>query len=133
MSGVSIVGELMRADAGLVARVAVENIRAGRLPDGATLPAILLRTVSSTERQALTRGDTVPTTDRVSATVRAASYLDQCDIMKLMLAACAGKIGTIAGFDSVAVLSAGAGPDVAGPADSYEQTQDFRVSFDAPF
>jgi hypothetical protein len=32
----------------------------------------------------------------------------------------------------VSILTAGTGPDVAGPNDSYEQTQDFRVSFDAP-
>lgn len=29
-------------------------------------------------------------------------------------------------------VAAGVGPDVGGPADSFEQTQDFRVSFDAP-
>lgn len=133
MSGVSIVGELLRSAAAVTDRVPIAQIKAGRLPDGIVLPVILLRTISSIEWQELTRDSIVPTTDRVAATVRAASYREQREIMKLMLAACAGRTGSIAGFDSVAVLSAGAGPDVAGPADSFEQTQDFRVSFDAPF
>jgi hypothetical protein len=133
MSGVSIVGELLRAAPAITSRVPLDRIKAGRLPDGIPLPAILLRTISSTEWQALSREAIVPTTDRVAATVRAGSYREQREIMKLILAACAGQTGTIANFDSVAVLSAGAGPDVAGPADSFEQTQDFRVSFDTPF
>ncbi|WP_294353323.1 hypothetical protein [uncultured Sphingomonas sp.] len=132
MSGVSIIGALLAAHKALRDLVPEDRIKAGRLPDGVKLPALLVRTVSSGEWQALERGDNVPTTDRVSVTVRAASYRDQKAVMKLIVAACAGRTGMIADFNRVAVLTAGAGPDVAGPADSFEQTQDFRVSFDAP-
>ena len=132
MSGVGIVGELLRAHKPLTEIVQAASIKQGRLPDDVDLPALLIRTVSSTEWQALTRGDVVPTTDRVSVAVRAESYRQQKAVMKLIVAACAGRTGSIAGFDNVAVLTAGAGPDVSGPADTYEQTQDFRVSFDAP-
>ncbi|MCU6454350.1 DUF3168 domain-containing protein [Sphingomonas sp. A2-49] len=132
MSGVTIVGALLRASEALTAVVPAESIKAGRLPDDVALPAILLRTVSSLEWQALTRGATVPTTDRVAVAVRAKSYRDQRAVIRLIVAACAGQTGSIAGFESVAVLTAGTGPDGIGPGDSYEQTQDFRVSFDAP-
>lgn len=132
MSGVAIVGALLREHAALGAVVPADRIKAGRLPDSVALPAVLLRTISSVEWQALTREAVVPTTDRVAVMVRAATYREQQAIMKLFVAACAGRTGTIAGFANVAVLTAGGGPDVAGPANSFEQTQDFRVSFDAP-
>lgn len=132
MSGVTIVGALLRASDALTAVVPAERIKAGRLPDDVALPAILLRTVSSMEWQALTRGTTVPTTDRIAVAVRAKDYREQRAVIRLIVAACAGKTGTITGFESVAVLTAGTGPDGIGPGDSYEQTQDFRVSFDAP-
>ncbi len=132
MSGVLIVGELLLAHAPLALVVPNDRIKAGRLLDNVSLPAILLRTISSTEWQALSRGSIVPTTDRVAVAVRAGSYAQQCAVIALIVEACAGRIGTIADFANVAVLTAGTGPDVAGPADSYEQTQDFRVSFDKP-
>jgi hypothetical protein len=131
MSGVAIIDALLGAHAPLLAVVPREATKQGRLPDKTPLPALLIRTTASNEWQALTRGDVVPTTDLVSVAVRASSYRQQKAVMKLIVAACAGRTGTIAGFNNVAVLTAGAGPDVAGPADSYEQTQDFRVSFDA--
>ena len=132
MSGSAIIAELLRADVALAALVPAERIKGGRLPDGIALPALLVRTISGTEWQALERGATVPTTDRVAVAVRAESYREQRALIRLIVAACAGRTGSIAGFDSVAVLTAGTGPDGIGPGDSYEQTQDFRVSFDAP-
>lgn len=132
MSGVDIIGTLLAGHEPLVTVVPPTSIKQGRLPDGVPLPALLIRTTASNEWQALSRGSSVPTTDLVSVAVRAKSYREQKAVMKLIVAACAGRTGTIAGFANVAVLTAGAGPDVSGPADSYEQTQDFRVSFDAP-
>ncbi|MEG3089502.1 hypothetical protein [Sphingomonas sp. PB4P5] len=140
MSGVTIIGELLRANAPIAAFLAdrdppvlaADQIKAGRLPDGVALPAFLIRTVSVVERQFLKRTGMVHTVERVSVAVRAASYRDQRKAIRLSRPACAGKVGAIAGFTNVSILTAGTGPDVTGPGDSYEQTQDFRVSFDAP-
>lgn len=131
MSGIEIIGALLRAHAPLVAVIPADRIKAGRLPDAVQLPALLIRTISVTERQPLKRGNVVRTTERVSVAVRAGSYREQRAIIKLARAACAGKTGTIADAANVSVLTAGTGPDGTGPGDSFEQTQDFRVSFDA--
>jgi hypothetical protein len=139
MSGVTIIGELLRANEPISAflldrdtpLLAADQIKAGRLPDGVVLPAFLVRTVSVIERQFLKRSGTVHTIERVSVAVRAASYRDQRAAIRLSRPACAGKVGAIAGFTNVSILTAGTGPDVAGPGDSFEQTQDFRVTFDA--
>lgn len=132
MSGTDIVGALLRAYPALTAVVPVAQIKAGALPDGIPLPALLVRTVSSIDWQPLKLGATNRTIDRTSVTVRAASYREQCAIIKLVAKCCAGRVGDIGGALRVAILTAGKGPDMAGPANSFEQTQDFRVSFDAP-
>lgn len=132
MSGVTIIGALLEAHEPVTAVVSNERIKGGRLPDDTPLPALLVRSVSTVERHMLRRGSLVRTIERVSVTVRAVSYQQQDDILLLVARACAGKGGAIAGFERVSVLTAGTGPDVNGPGDSYEKTQDFRVSFDAP-
>lgn len=132
MTGADIVGELLRGYAPLLAQVPAARIKGGRLGLKIQLPALLVRTTSSVERQRLKRGSTVRTTDRVSVTVRADSYDEQLQIMDLVVDACADRTGTIAEAERVAVLTAGRGPDVEGPGDSFEQAQDFRVSFDKP-
>lgn len=131
MTGVDIVGSLLRADATLLEQVPVKSIKAGKLPDDVVLPALLIRLVSSVERQTLKRATTTRTIDRVAVTVRAASYRDQVAVIKLVKMACAGVTGDVGGGSGVSILSAGTGPDLNGPASSFEQTQDLRVSFDA--
>ena len=130
-TGVDIVGTLLREDPDLVAIVPIGRIKAGALPDDVPLPALLVRCVSSVERQVLKRGTTTRTADRISVTVRAASYRDQRAVMKLVKQCCAGRTGTVAGEPAVSILTAGTGPDARGPGNSFEQTQDFRVSYDA--
>lgn len=129
MTGVDIVGALLSAHAPLVA-MATGGIKAGMLPEGAPLPAVLVRLVSSVDRQPLCRGGTVRVTDRVSVAVRAASYRDQHRLLRMVRFACAGRTGDIGGALRVSVMTAGIGPDVIGPGNSFEGTQDFRVSFD---
>jgi hypothetical protein len=129
MTGVDIIGALLRDSAEITAQVTA--IKAGSLPDATALPALLVRLVSSVERQPLVRGGSVRLTDRVAVTVRANSYREQAAITQLVRNVCAGRTGTIAGATEVAVNSAGTGPDVGGPANSFEQTQDFKVGFNA--
>lgn len=127
MSGVSIIGALLQADASITA-----TIKAGQLPDGVALPALLVRSVSMAERVTLTRGNYVRVKERVSVTVRAASYREQRSLLKLTRDACAGEFGNIAGFENASVINAGTGPDVIGPGNTFEQTQDFMTSFNEP-
>ena len=131
MTGADIVGALLRARPAVVAIVPAESIMMGALPDGVALPALLVRLVSSVERQPLKVGETVRVVDRIAVTVRAASYREQRAVIALVKSCCRGCTGDIGGGSRVSILTAGTGPDVAGPANSFEQTQDFRVSFDA--
>jgi hypothetical protein len=131
MSGVEIIGGLLRAYEPLTALVATASIKAGKLPDKVALPAILLRSVSVTDRQRLARAPLRRSTERVSVAVRAEDYRDQKEVIRLVRQCCADRTGDFAGCFRVSILTAGTGPDVGGPANSFEQTQDFRVSFDA--
>lgn len=130
-TGVDIIGSLLRADAAVLAKVQEGWIKAGRLPADVGLPALLIKTTSTVERQVLKREQRTRTVDRVSVTVRAANYRDQRLIMGLVRDCCAGKTGDIAGAVRVSILTAGTGPELDGPGDSFERTQDFRVSYDA--
>lgn len=132
MSGIEIIGELLRADAALIATVPVDRIKAGQLPENEPLPALLVRTISVVDSQPLKWGATVRSAARIAVTVRAASYREQIEIIRLVRAACAGKLGAIAGAERVSVRTAGTGPDVVGPGNTFEQTQDLTVSFIAP-
>lgn len=130
-TGASIVGMLLRDDANFVALVDAERMKLGALPDDIALPAVLIRIISSVERQPLVRGATTRTLDRVSVTVRASNYREQTRLIRLIKNCCAGRTGNIGNGNGVSILTAGTGPDLRGPGDSYEQNQDFRVSFDA--
>lgn len=131
VTGASIVGTLLRDDTEIATAVPAERLKLGALPDNIPLSAILLRIVSSIERQTLVRGAKTRTVDRVSVTVRAASYREQTRLIGLVKKCCAGRTGDVGGGQSVSILTAGTGPDLRGPGDSFEQTQDFRVSHDA--
>ncbi len=131
MSGVDIIGTLLREDPDVLDLVPETNIKAGRLPDSVTLPALLVKATSTVERQTLKRGSTTRTIDRVSVTVRAASYRDQRLAMRLVTTCCAGRTGNVGGGVRVSILTAGTGPELDGPGNSFERTQDFRVSYDA--
>ncbi len=130
-TGVDIIGTLLGADGEVLALVPAERIKAGRLPDGVVLPALLVKATSTTERQTLKRAAKTRTIDRVSVTVRAGNYQDQRRAIALVTKCCAGLTGNIGGGLRVSILTAGTGPELDGPANSYERTQDFRVSYDA--
>lgn len=135
MTGVDIIATILRAHEALTEIVPAENIRAGRLPEGFPLPALLLRTVSSMQTLPLKAGPTIRFADRVSATVRAASYRDQVRVMRLLVKI---RIDLQPSFiidedriaTRVSVLPAGRGPDLSGPGNSFEQAADWRVGFE---
>lgn len=132
MTGAEIIAKLLLEDASVATMFPAGSIKNSRLPDGIALPALLVRTISSIDRQTLKRGAFVRVIERVSVTVRAASYRDQVAAMRLVRTCCADRTGDLAGALRVSILTAGLGPDLNGPADSFEQAQDFRVSFDEP-
>lgn len=132
MTGADIIGALLREDAELTALVAPESIKGGLLSDSVVLPALLVRTVSGTEHQTLTLSDYEHTIERVSVAVRASTYREQKDVIALVRKCCGERTGDLAGALRVAIAKAGKGPDVNGPGGTFEQTQDFRVSWDAP-
>lgn len=132
MSGAMIVGTVLRDSPDVVARVRPAAIEVGRLPANTPLPLLLVRTVSEIERQPLKRQGWVRRVERVSVAIRAESYRDQKDILRTVNAVVVGLKGDLFGCRNVSILATGVGPDVDGPGDSFEQTHDFRVSFDAP-
>lgn len=132
MTGLEIVGAILEKHEPLLELVDVDSIKAGKLPDGVVLPALLLRTVSSIDRQFLKNSGFFRVIDRVSVAVRAASYEEQIAIIRIVKRCCGGLTGDIGGGLRVTILNAGTGPDLGGPANSFEQTHDFRVSFDDP-
>jgi hypothetical protein len=131
MTGADIIADMLRGDTAIVVKVPAPQIKLGRLPDGTPLPALLVRVVSLTDRQPLKRGDVIRSRARVSVAVRAENYRDQVAIIKLVRKCCAGRTGDFGNARRVSILTAGLGPDVNGPGNTFEQTQDFRVSFDA--
>lgn len=133
MSGALAVTQLLTDAPALANRDPAASIALGRADTGAGLSLLLVRTVSSVERQPLKRAGWVRRTERVSVAIRAASYREQKALLEIVNAVCVGPKGDVLSTArNVSILSAGVGPDVDGPGDSFEQTHDFRVSFDAP-
>lgn len=132
MCGVEILGELLTQYEPLIEVLPADNMKGGVLPDGIALPALVLKSVSLTDRQPLKWGPLVRSTERVAVAVRAASYEQQKALIRLIRSCCSGRTGNIGGGLNVSIRPAGTGPDMNGPANSFEQTQDFRVSYDAP-
>jgi len=129
-TGVTIIGGLIEAYAPLTNIVPANSMKAGRLPANITIPALLVRRTSGFERQQLKRGSVVRWVDRVSVTARVVAYRDLEKILGLVVTCCAGRVGDIGGAQRVSILNAGIGPELEGPADSFEQTQDFRVTYE---
>lgn len=133
MSGVAIIDSLLRASGPLTAEIAPKNMKGGRLADDAPLPALLMRSISIVDRQTLAREAMVRVTERVSVTIRAAAYREQRAIIKLVRSACAGAVIAASGdCRNIAVLTAGAGPELNGPGNTFERSQDFTVTYDEP-
>ncbi|KQM56696.1 hypothetical protein ASE69_03525 [Sphingomonas sp. Leaf208] len=134
MDGAGIMGDVLRKNVALTAVIRPEAIKGGRLADDEGLPVLLVRSLSIVDRQSLALEAMVRTTERISVTVRAASYRDRKTIMGLLRSA--GRAGlVIAALDDardISVLTAGAGPELNGPGNSFERNQDFYVSYDAP-
>ncbi|KPH62997.1 DUF3168 domain-containing protein [Novosphingobium sp. ST904] len=130
MNGVIAVRSLLVADTGVTALVPAARIVAGIIPQGTSLPAIALMSVSSTDRNIPAPGPKRRVTERVQVTVLAASYPAAKAVMRAVRAAAADRMPAIDGLTDVTVHTDSAGPDFLDEETGINmQTQDFRVSF----
>ncbi|MFD1951869.1 hypothetical protein ACFSGX_13935 [Sphingomonas arantia] len=133
MSGVLIAGELLTGFEPLTTLVPVDQLKAWVLPQGTPVPSLVATCISRTKVQFLAAESVWLMTERVQLTARAASGLARAAILRAAERACADRTGTIAGFDQVAVLFAGAGPDFMNDAaDIFMGSIDLRISFNEP-
>lgn len=134
MDGIAAVRVALGTFPALTALVPTDNIQAGDLPAGATLPAISLATISRTERQPLKFGDKRHVIERVQATIHAPDIPTQKQIEKaLRRAAAANRFPTVPGIERVTIHTDGAGPDgMNETASIYRGAQDFIVTFNEP-
>ena len=133
MSGVVIGGELLLTSVPLLAIVPEARIKAWLLAQGMPVPSILVTSVSRVEQQFLAKQPFRLVTERVQATVRAATGEQREAIRGLIRDAWDQRQGTLAGFSNVSVLLAGTGPDFSDDAASiFMGSIDARVSFSEP-
>ena len=132
MSGVSVVVNLLLANATLLASVPAARIMAGEIPDNATFPCISVQQISAVQRKTVSMAESVRyCTDRVQITVMAKTYLAAKQIMALVRSALPVSTGaTVAGIAVQSVLHEGEGPDfIDEQRDIYAQQVDYMVSF----
>lgn len=133
MSAVKIIMGLLLGHAPLTAITTTRRIAPGIIQQATVLPAIAVTEVSSIDRNIVNQGSIRHVSSRVQVTVMAANYPSQKELITLVRKACADQIGTLSGFDGVAVHTDSRGPDFNDPdAGFYMQSQDFMVSFNEP-
>lgn len=134
MSDVKIVRALLAANAALTAVVPGLRIFAGRIPQGAALPAICVNTVSSVERHRVKdAGGVILVTSRTQVTVQSTSYPVQKDVIRLIGLAIKGGRRVVGGVTVADIQRDIVGPDLSDPAtELYQQSRDFRVKYFQP-
>ena len=131
MDGVAAVRVALTSFAELTALVPADDIMAGDLPVGATLPSISLASISKVDRHPIKFGPMRHVTERVQATIHAANYPEQQQVeTALRRAAAAGRFPTVAGIERVTIHTEGAGPDgMNETASIHRGTQDFIITY----
>lgn len=130
MDGVAVMVQLLTNDSDVTALVAATRIQAGALPQGVTLPAIAIETISKVDRNIPNPGIYRHVSERVQVTVLAKNYPSQKDVMRAVREAAADTFPTVTGLINVTVHTDGAGPDLMSEESSiYIGTQDFRITY----
>jgi hypothetical protein len=133
MSGVEVLGAILTVDGPLLAVVPAARIMGGDLPQGITLPAIVVTSVSGSDWAVLKADGVRRVSERVSATVLANNYAEQKAVIRLIRTACADKRGDFGGVTEVSITTDVRGPDMRSDDNSiWFQSQDFSVSFNEP-
>ena len=133
MSGVAVIIALLLLDTGVAQFAPSENIVAGTVPQGQTLPALSIETISETDFAELAPGEWIFAEERVQVTAFAADYEQAHDLIKAVKRACSNKFPSIDGLREVAVVPIGGGPGgIHIATNSPSRSFDFRVSYEEP-
>lgn len=111
MSDVIAVRYLLANNSALVAVVPSARILAGMLPQGIALPALAVSHVSTLRRQAIAGTTKKYCTSRVQVTVLASGYVQQKQVLALVVAAVPRTHGTVNGVNVVSIVDDINGPD----------------------
>jgi hypothetical protein len=131
LSGVVIIGGLMLADPAIRAIVAEDSIKAGLIPRGGQLPALVPSRISRVKQfETLDGVARERWRERVQVTAAGADYEAPHTLVDLVTEACRDKRGTLSGFERVSITHAGIGPDfMDDEANIYLGSVDFFVSY----
>lgn len=132
MTGAEIIGSLLLNHLPLLAVVPLAGIKADRLDEPTPIPALLVTDISFRQRRTLRRGEQVRVTERIRVTVRAKTADQRRQVMELVWSCCSDWTGNMDGVTGIAVLEDGRGPGLVGVGNSFEQAQDFLVSYSRP-
>lgn len=132
MAGVEILRAVIAGNAGVMALGAY--VTAGVAPQGTPLPIVSLQKVSSVDRNLPSPGAKRRVTERVQATVLAATYPEMADLLKAVKRAGADVLPAaapaVSGISDVTIHTEAQGPDFMDDAATIHMgTQDFRVSY----
>lgn len=124
MSGVAVIINLLLADAATLAATGADQIMAGDIPLGTTLPVLGVSLISGTPRNTLSMLEPGRLmTDRVQVTAlvklrgedpEGTGYPGMKALLALVLAACPNQRGTVGGILVDSIL-----PDIEGPDFNY--------------
>lgn len=130
MNGVAAIRHLLASHTGLTGLVPAARIVTGLLPQGTTLPAVSIMSVSAVDRNLPNPGATRHVVERVQVTVMAANYSSLKAVMAQVKKAGADQMPAVAGIASVVVHTDGMSPDFLNEeASIYLQPIDFRIDF----
>lgn len=126
---VKIIRALLVGAAAVTARVSAPSIVAGTVKEGATLPAIGLKEVSSVPVGAIdAQAEYSVVVSRIQVTVMSQAYPDVKAILGLVRRACNFKRGMIADVSVISIERDTVGPDLDDAAGNSFQSIDFKVT-----
>lgn len=130
-TGIDAVRAALIASADLTTLVPATRIQAGDMPQGTTLPALSLTSLSKVDRNVLSPGADRHVTERIQVMVHARNYPSQKAIEGAVRAAAADRIGlAVPGLANVTIHTESGGPDMMNEeASIYLGMQDFIVTY----
>lgn len=134
MSGVSALRYIAANNSALIAVVPAARIFLGAAPLNTALPAISFRSISGVPENtvAMTESGRLQT-ERVQATVLAASYASLVTVVRLLRAALPNQSGTVNSVKVDSIIPMGDGPDLFDDgAAIYEASRDLMVRWHLP-
>ena len=131
MNGVEALRAVLVADAAVTALVPADRIVEGVEGLGLQLPAIVLESLSDMDVNISSPGDRVFVSERVQATVLAATNDQRTDVLAAVKRAGAHKrFSEFGGLTNLTIQTAGKGPSVMSDSPRiYSRNQDFMVRF----